>query len=97
MATKNGRQMTREDLNDSIGKLGELVDSKLDRVLDRVESVRKTLVDHIDAESKERDDANAVRNKILGDVESLKKFKWKLVGAVSVITVVVQLLHFVKW
>lgn len=96
MAGKNGRAITREDLNDSIQTLGTLVDSKLDRVLDKVASLREDIRIHAENVQTVQEDVKHRLSSEIGrmdtkhdvmqaDLESLKKYRWMVVGALAII------------
>jgi hypothetical protein len=94
MATKNGRTVTREDLNElkfdlnttrkeGMDSLAALIRGEVSRVGDKIETVQNILADHIRTEE-------VVQGAFQRDIESLKKYRWMVVGAVSVAIVVIK-------
>jgi hypothetical protein len=102
-ARANARGVTREDLTTAIGGLRELVDSKLDRVLDKVETVKTGIAAHAEAftlltsevKTELRSEVtriDSVHGKFQKDLDSLKKYRWMLVGAIAVLAFFAEIL-----
>lgn len=91
-------KVSREE---GLKSLAELIEVKLDRVLDKVGNVHTTILSHISEEAtrdaiianaRQVEVANMVRvhDVLRVDVESLKKYRWTLVGALAVVIVFVE-------
>jgi hypothetical protein len=94
MATRNGRAVTREDLNEmkadmnanrkeGMDSLAALIRADVARVVDKIEMMRDILTDHIRAE-------DVVQGAFNRDIESLKKYRWMVVGAFGAVVVVIK-------
>lgn len=103
MAAKNERAITRDDLTESIKALGTLVDSKLDRVLDRVTNLREDIRIHAEAFnsvtvkaehrlSTEIERIDQVHENFQKTIEGLQRYRWQLVGALAMLGLIFEAL-----
>ena len=101
------RQVTREDLADSIAGLTTLVNVKLDGVGDKIIELREDLRKHAEANidqsariehrlSTEIGRVDLAHQKIQADLDDLKTYKWKIIGAIAALGAAGEtVIHFI--
>jgi hypothetical protein len=91
----NGRAVTREDLSElksdlnanrkeGMDSLAALIRGEVARVSDKIGTVQTILTDHIREEE-------IVQRGFLADIESLKKYRWTVVGAFGAVVVIIKI------